>query len=48
MSNYADKIVIAPRPWRQNEYCDCFYDDNFILLDGSTGKKDGSNLGSQD
>ena len=38
LSNHPYKIVIAPRPWRKNEYHDCLYDESFILLDGSRGQ----------
>lgn len=38
LSNHTNKIVIAPRPWRKNEYCDCLYDDSFILLNSASGK----------
>lgn len=38
LSDNPEKKVIAPRPWRKNEYCDCFYDESFILLDVSSGK----------
>lgn len=37
LGQFRDKVVIAPRPWRKNEYCDCLYDERFILLDGQTG-----------
>ena len=37
LSDYPDKKVVAPRPWRNNEYHDCFYDESFILLDGADG-----------
>lgn len=38
LCEYTNKIVVAPRPWRNNEYCDCLYDSSFILLDPRTGK----------
>lgn len=40
LSDNENKVVIAPRPWRKNEYCDCFYDENFILLNPETGAED--------
>lgn len=38
LGQFKNKIVVAPRPWRKNEYCDCLYSDDFILLDGKTGQ----------
>ncbi len=38
LSDSPDKVVIAPRPWRKDEYCDSLYDQHFILLDGTTGE----------
>lgn len=38
LGSYHNKMVIAPKPWRENEYCDCLYDDKFILLNGKSGE----------
>lgn len=37
LSNSPDKIVIAPRPWKKNDYRDYLYDESFILLNGADG-----------